>query len=403
MGIKMILIIVLVVNLLLDFYLFVEIKKLKSRAATYTYMTVAGTIILLSLAVVCLPWKFFSGDSLLSIMCLLFVICTLFISKLVVVLISAIGKFTALFVKKTSSCICGLKKTFNIVGVIIGCTILCVMLYGSIVTVRTPVITEVIVESERLPNEFDGLKVVQLSDFHLGSFGDKSSFVSDVVDMVNSTNPDLVLFTGDLVNSLATEAVRFKPQLSGFRTKYGVWSVLGNHDYGDYYEWSSPEAKAENLKALKDFQAECGWNMLNNEHAVIGCDGDSIVLIGVENWGDYPFPKYGKLGDAYSSLKDDKFKILMSHNPVHWRGEVLPNSNIDLMLAGHTHAMQVVINICGFTWSPAELRYEEWGGLYERDNQKLYVNKGLGFVGVPMRIGANPEITLITLKRRFDE
>lgn len=410
MGMTYILLIVLVINLLLDLYIIKEIRKQKSRKILYGYCVVSACLILSLLVVIFVPWTHFKGDGLLAIMYVLFGIATLFISKSVFTLFSVIGKFFAVIAAELVYMCCGdknehkkeslisIKKNFNFIALILCASIFCIMIYGSLVTVRTPKIYDVQIDCERLPKSFDGFKIVQISDFHLGSFCEDSKFVADVVDKINSVNPDVIFFTGDLVNNRADEAMRFSEELSQLKAKHGVWSVLGNHDYGDYYKWNSSDEKAKNLQSLKDFEGVCGWKMLNNSHAVITNEIDSIVLIGVENWGDYPFPKYGKLDDAYTNLNDDVYKILMSHNPVHWRGEVLKKSNIDLMLAGHTHAMQVVLSLFGWEWSPAKLRYEEWGGLYEQDSQKLYVNRGVGFVGMPMRIGVNPEITLITLK-----
>jgi hypothetical protein len=215
---------------------------------------------------------------------------------------------------------------------------------------------------------------------------------------VNALKPDLILFTGDIVNRNTAELKPFVKVLSRLHAKQGVYSILGNHDYGDYEDWSSSKEKAENMQLLKDLQAKMGWTMLNNAHQALTVGSDTIMLIGVENIGDAPFPTYGNLAEAYPNVGDKHFKILMSHNPAHWTSAIKDNENcnIALTLAGHTHAMQIE----AFGVSPAYFRYRTWGGMYNDElNHRLYVNIGIGTVGFPARIGATPEITHFTLKR----
>lgn len=394
MGIMVVLLSIVLINVLLDAYIVKQLKSSKYRGYLKPYCIIAVLSVLLILIAILFPITNFSGEGLLYFMWLAFVFWTIFLPKLVFVVFSLVGKIASLLGCKV------LNYIFNIFGTFLSVTVFCVLIYSAFVTAETPKVKNVTLEYENLPKAFDGFKIVQISDFHLGSFFADSKFVGNVVDEINAQHPDVILFTGDLVNSVMPEAVRFEGDLSRLKAKHGVWSILGNHDYGDYYKWKSIEEKDKNLQALKDLQARCGWRMLNNSHEKLYTENDSIVLIGVENWGDFPFPKYGDLRAAYKELNDTTFKILMSHNPVHWKNEVLNISNIDLMLAGHTHAMQCVIDLFGFRWSPAVLRYEEWGGLYSVGNRNLYVNSGLGYVGVPARIGVNPEITLITLKKK---
>lgn len=247
-----------------------------------------------------------------------------------------------------------------------------------------------------LPSSFRGLRVVQLSDIHSGSFTDKKA-VEQGVATVLSLKPDLILFTGDLVNNKADEMQQYMAVFSRLQAPLGVFSVLGNHDYGDYVEWESKTQKTENLNRLKGVHKELGWNLLLNEHVLIKKGEEQIAVLGVENWSaKVRFPKYGSLKEAYDGTQNVAFKILMSHDPSHWDAEVLTNyKDIDLMLAGHTHGMQFGVELPWFKWSPVQYVYKQWAGLYEHDTQKLYINRGFGFIGYPGRVGILPEITLL--------
>jgi len=252
---------------------------------------------------------------------------------------------------------------------------------------------------KNLPNEFNGFKIVQISDFHLGSFITNKDKVEEIVELVNEQNPDLILFTGDLVNNLATEIEPFIPTLSNLKAKYGMYSILGNHDYGEYVHWNTIEKKNENLAQLIKYEEQIGFKMLLNSSANISFGEASFSLIGVENWGLPPFPQYGNLNKALENVNDNSFKILMSHDPTHWDAEVTEKTNIDLTLSGHTHGAQFGIEIPGWRWSPVNLRYKQWGGIYKNNNQMLSVNTGIGFIGFPGRIGMPPEVGLITLRK----
>lgn len=251
---------------------------------------------------------------------------------------------------------------------------------------------------DNLPPAFKGLKIVQISDIHSGSFTNKRA-VERGVDMVLQEKPDLILFTGDLVNDVATEMHDYTDVFSRLKAPMGVFSTLGNHDYGDYIWWESAEAKRANLERLKQLQADMGWRLLMNEHVALERGGQQIALLGIENWSAKArFPKYGKMSEAHAGTEKYPFKILMSHDPSHWDAEVRPKyPDIDLALAGHTHGMQFGIEIPGIKWSPVQYVYKEWAGLYEHGKQKLYVNRGYGFIGYPGRVGILPEITVIEL------
>lgn len=251
---------------------------------------------------------------------------------------------------------------------------------------------------DNLPASFKGLKIIQISDIHSGSLANREA-VGRGVDMILAEKPDLILFTGDLVNNEAGEMESYQSVFSRLQAPMGVYSTLGNHDYGDYMWWETLELKKANLDRVKQIEREMGWRLLTNEHVVLERGGEQIALIGVENWSAKArFPKYGRMDLAYAGAERYPFKILMSHDPSHWDAEIRPNyPKIDLMLSGHTHGMQYGVEIPGIKWSPVQYVYKEWAGLYEEGRQKLYVNRGYGFIGYPGRFGILPEITVIEL------
>lgn len=266
------------------------------------------------------------------------------------------------------------------------------ILYGSIVGIKRFEIKEVEYHSKQLPKGFDGYRIVQISDIHIGSWQGDDTSIQKMVNLVNAQKADLIVFTGDLVNQRSHELDEFQHILSQLHAPDGVYSILGNHDYGTYYHWKTPQEEKENLASLIAQEKNMGWTLLNNEHVILHHRGDSIALIGVENDGEPPFSQYADLPRA---MKDTEgmFQILLSHNPTHWKRQVLPESDIELMLAGHTHAMQMEL----FGRSLASLKYPEWSGMYYQGERALYVNVGIGYVGLPFRFGAWPEITVLTL------
>ncbi|MEO7767824.1 MAG: metallophosphoesterase [Ferruginibacter sp.] len=253
---------------------------------------------------------------------------------------------------------------------------------------------------DNLPKGFKGLRILHISDIHSGSFMDKKA-VSHGVEEILKENADIILFTGDLVNDKATEMDNYLDVFNRLKAPMGVFSTLGNHDYGDYVKWPSEEgvSKVQNLENLKKVHAHLGWRLLMNEHVVLEKNGDQIALLGIENWSAKAnFPKHGRMDLAHPGTEKYPFKILMSHDPSHWDAEVRTKyTDIDLMLSGHTHGMQFGIEIPGFKWSPVQYVYKEWAGLYEEVKQKLYVNRGFGFIGYPGRVGILAEITVIEL------
>ncbi len=247
-----------------------------------------------------------------------------------------------------------------------------------------------------LPKVFDGYKVVQISDIHSGSFDSKEQVLKGV-QMINDLNPDLILFTGDLVNDRASEIEPFLDVFKQLKAKDGIFSITGNHDYGDYTAWPSSDAKKENFRQLIERHGDMGFKILMNENVKIRKGEDHFNLVGIENWGLPPFPQKGDLNRALHGV-DEKFTLLMSHDPSHWDAEVLKHNNqVDLTLSGHTHGMQFGIEIPGFKWSPVKFKYPRWAGLYQEKDKYLYVNRGFGFIGLPGRVGIWPEITLLEL------
>ena len=251
---------------------------------------------------------------------------------------------------------------------------------------------------DSLPLAFKGLKIVHISDIHSGSFQDKKAVEKGVAKIL-AQKADLILFTGDLVNDRHDEMLEYMDLFATLKAPMGVYSTLGNHDYGDYVSWESEEAKRDNLNKLKAIHGQMGWKLMMNEHVVFNKEGAEIALLGIENWGAKGrFPKYGSMANAHKGAEHYPFKILMSHDPSHWDAEVkVKYSDVDLMLAGHTHGMQFGIENPYFKWSPVQWMYHQWAGLYEDKKQKLYINRGFGFIGYPGRVGILPEITVIEL------
>nr|MBK9653014.1 metallophosphoesterase [Bacteroidota bacterium] len=273
------------------------------------------------------------------------------------------------------------------------------MIYGMVKGAYNYSVRKITLKHDGIPKAFDGFRIVQISDLHTGSFTFEHK-VDRAVDIILAQKPDIIFFTGDLVNEKSIEAEPFIELFGRIKAPHGVFSILGNHDYGDYHRWDSPEAKIANLDRLKAIHAEMGWNLMLDTNHHVEKGGEKIGLVGVQNWSSHmQFPKYGDLGKATNNFVPQGFNILLSHDPSHWTSEVLTKFPfIHLMLAGHTHGMQFGIEIPGFKWSPVQYIYKEWAGLYTAAKQHLYVNRGLGFLGYPGRVGIMPEITVIDLK-----
>ncbi|MBO7419457.1 MAG: metallophosphoesterase [Bacteroidaceae bacterium] len=308
------------------------------------------------------------------------------VPKLIFMLVSLVGKLLHWVIKPIPT------KLFDWAGIALALCMFGIAFYGSFLGIGNIQVKQVSYTSPRLPKGFDGYRIVQISDIHSGSFKNRPGILKKMVEIVNAQQADLIVFTGDLVNQRATEVDQFIETLSQLQAPDGVYSILGNHDYGRYFRWARPNDENLNNEHLEQQQFKMGWKFLKNQHDILHHQGDSIAIIGVENDGKPPFPQYADLPKA-SEGTTGMFRILLSHDPTHWRREVLPTTDIDLMLAGHTHGAQFML----FGWSPASWIYDEWGGMYQDGTQSLYVNVGIGYVGLPFRFGAWPEITVLTL------
>ncbi len=287
----------------------------------------------------------------------------------------------------------------NYIGIGISAILFLFILHGITINKTNFRLRKQIISSSKIPASFRGFKIIQISDLHIGSFHNNIDAVKKIVEITNAEEADLILFTGDMISNYAEEMDEFILELKKLSAKNGKYAILGNHDYSDYVRWKTKKDKQENLLKLKQKTAEIGFVLLNNQSINIEKNKDTIQLIGVENWGLPPFPQHGKLTTAIKGLDKNKFTILMSHDPSHWRAEVLKLPFIDLTLSGHTHAMQFGIEIGSWQFSPIILKYKEWGGLYKSKKQSLYVNRGAGFIGFQGRVGIRPEITLFVFEK----
>ncbi|MDE6770678.1 MAG: metallophosphoesterase [Muribaculaceae bacterium] len=398
-------IIMLLGSVLVDLYITSDIRKSANKPFWWKVYLVSAVLCWLFMAVVlCLPRRSESSD-ILPVMWMLYSIITVYAAKLVYVIFSLIGKVIRSLTKRKSR-----NHPMQWVGTGVAVLVFGAMWWGVGETRHEIVVTHEDITSPKVPLPFNGYKIAQISDIHVGTWGKDTAFISALVDSVNSLHPDLIVFTGDIVNRRTDELVPFIPVLSRLHAPDGVLSILGNHDYGDYVDWKDPQDRIKNNQKLADYQKDMGWDLLNNRKIFVTRGNDSIMVVGVENVGDPPFPTYGDLDlalspspDSLYNQNDHHYKILLTHNPEHWNEYVSHHTNIDLSLAGHTHAMQMMFKLGDWVWSPAKYRYEQWGGMYDRLNEnghltKLYVNIGAGEVGMPSRLfAAYPEITLLTL------
>lgn len=355
----------------------------------YLWLSVVMVAVVIVAAI--LPRRSGSQSILLADMWLIYTYLSVYIPKYLFLIVDCVARIPQLWKRSRL-------KTVSRVGVGVAIVAFVAMWWGALINRYTIDIKDVDVEVADLPDAFDGYRILQFSDFHVGTYGNDTTFVAKAVDTINSLKPDLVVFTGDIVNRESSELIPFINVLSGLYAPDGVIAILGNHDYGDYKDWESADDKREDRRQMISHHKEMGWRLLLNETVMVRRGGDSIAVIGVENIGDPPFKVYGDLKKAYPTTSDKTVKILLSHTPAHWVGDIKDNPahNIALTLSGHTHAMQIEL----FGVSPSALRYPTWGGLYTDSlGRHLYVNIGLGTVGMPMRVGATPELTLLTLRR----
>ena len=317
-----------------------------------------------------------------------------FIPKILFVIIISILYFSNYIFSETESLI-----IVPAIGLVAGFLPFFVIVYAISKAVYKFKVYRVEVSHKDLPESFVDLKIVHISDLHLGSFGYRYGVLERAVNIINELDADLILFTGDLVNNFAWELNGWDDVLSKLSAKKGKYACLGNHDYGDYSNWDSLEAKSENFEEIKDFYKSIDFKLLLNEGVVLSKNDQNIAIVGVENWGVPPFRQDGDLITALNEVEDIPFKILLSHDPSHWDAEVIKYTDIALTLAGHTHGMQAGITLLGKQWSPIKYKYKRWAGLYSLENQHLYVTRGLGWLGFPGRLGMRPEITFIKMKK----
>jgi uncharacterized protein len=407
--------IILLLVVLIDFYFYQSITTVlrdasdsKKQMAKYVYFAVSGLFWLVGIAMLFYPpneWNKFFRNYVAGIAFIIFLV------KLIACLFLLVDDIFRLF-RYLFSLIGNSESDTNDIGIsrlkfLSWCSIFFAavpgigLIYGMVKGGYQYRIHRVKISSKRIPKNFNGFKMAQISDMHVGSFANSNHLV-EAFDLLLKEKPDTIFFTGDMVNNVSEETDGFVPVFQKLKAEHGVYSTLGNHDYGDYVQWDSATAKTANLDRLKGIHAEAGWKLLMNEHVHLQKGEDKIAILGIENWGAHMrFPKYGKMTEAHKGLEKDTFKILLSHDPSHWEAQVLKDyADIDLMLSGHTHGMQFGIEIPALKiqWSPVKYFYKQWAGLYSKGEQKLYVNRGLGFLGYPGRLGIWPEITIFELE-----
>jgi predicted MPP superfamily phosphohydrolase len=338
------------------------------------------------------PSRFF------GVMLIMGIFLMLYMPKLLFNLGQLLGDITTVVASLFRKDAAGIRSGFLVAGAVMG--LLVFMGFGwGMVKGRTHLkISRESIGIAALPESFHGLRVVQLSDIHLAGFYQHPGYIRKVVAQVNQLQADLILFTGDMVHNFAEETDPFVEILKGLHAPLGKFAVLGNHDYGAYYEWKSKEEEEANLERVKQQILACGFDLLLNEHRTVSLNSHSLEIIGVENWGKPPFPQHGDLSRALEGSDPALVRILLSHDPSHWDLQVRGKEDIELTLSGHTHGMQFGIEIGNFKWSPSRWSYKHWAGLYRENGQYLYVNRGLGYTGFPGRVGIRPEITVLTLQ-----
>lgn len=400
--------------MVIDIYALSAIKIFfKNRSVRFLRILAIGFWLISALSIAGLFIYHFSGTSLLSfhqrtiLMAFLFVS---YFSKAIIMVISFLGEIVDgvenLFFKKKRVEIIENKKTdsgmtrgefIKKAAVATAALPFTTLSFGLVNGVHNYRIVFKKIPLPNLPDAFHGIRIGQISDVHSGSFFDKKSVIGGV-ELLGQQKTDLIFFTGDLVNNETKEVDAYVDIFKKVKAPLGVYSTLGNHDYGNYRPWPNQKAKDQNLRDMHLAHELLGWNLLNNENHIVELGGEKLAILGVENWGTGRFPKYGDLAKAHSGTDDAAVKLLLSHDPSHWDAQVMPEFNdIDIMFAGHTHGFQFGIETNNFRWSPSQYLYKQWADLYQKENQYLYVNRGFGFLGFPGRIGIEPEITIFEL------
>lgn len=388
-------IILLVINIIVDIYIARTIKaRIKRRWPLTVHYAVCGvSLALFTTILASMPVASLSDGMFCAFSWVLLTFLALIAPRYLFTLFDLLARIPELF--RHRRC-----RVLSIAGCGVALLSFVMIIWGAFVTRFDIQVKEVDIPVDNLPDAFDGYRIAQISDMHVGTYGSDDSFVRKLVKEINALDADLVVFTGDIVNRHADEIRPFTAALAGVKGRDGQFAILGNHDYADYYYPDDQRARENDRARLINFYSLTSFDLILDDYRTIYRGNDSIIVIGVENIGQPPFPAYGNLDIAYPTLDDDNTKILLSHDPSHWHNDIAGHAdkNIALTLSGHTHAMQTRL----LGWSPAALMHPEWGGLYTDDSGRhsLYVNIGTGTVGTPMRIGATPEITLITLHRK---
>lgn len=410
------LIAMIAVTLMVDCYIFFDMKRrigdkmhpllvpFRQRFLSPPWIYIYATLACLALLITALSLPRRGDATLLPVWWMLYIYITIYAGKLGYVIGSLIGRIPCMWR--------GIRNDTRMwLGLPLCALFVFTMAWGALIGRRHIEVKEVSILSNDLPANFDGYRILHFSDAHVDTWSGDTIFVSQMVDRINSLQPDLIVFSGDIVSRRTSEIYPYINVLKRLNATDGVVSVLGNHDYGDYFDWSSPKLHQADIEEIKSIQTKkLGWNLLCNQSEIISHGGDSIRIAGVENWGEPPFKKYGNLEQAYPKNQRHKneFVILVSHNPMHWHQFVSKSDDIDFTLSGHTHAMQCQFSIGNYRFSPAQWRYPEWSGLYSTHTKsgrlsQLYVNIGCGEVAMPARLGtAFPELTLITLHCNHD-
>lgn len=384
------LIIAIATNGAIDWAIFYRLRRSGHQGLAIAHLVLAIALHVMLIVALAMPHT--SNTSFVMLMWALFIFFAFYVPKYVGLLIS----WPSHLLRKWPR----VARAFHWCGTAVAAVIFGAMWWGALVTPHRIAVEQVTVESPRLPAAFDGYRIVQFSDAHLGTYLNDTTAASAWVDTINALKPDVIMFTGDLVSRITSEAAPFETVLRRLHAPDGVYSILGNHDYDDYAHLSAEERVADH-RALCELETRMGWKLLLNSHDWLVRGTDSLLVVGGENYGEGHFINYCQLDSVSLAAPCDHYTIMLQHNPRQWREQVVRGSKlpVDLMLSGHTHAMQIMLKLGNWRFSPSQWVYNEWGGKYQEGNQTLYVNIGVGMVGVPMRIGATPEITLITLKR----
>ncbi len=316
-----------------------------------------------------------------------------FIPKIIFVIIISILFFSNYVLSEKESLI-----AIPVVGLLAGFLPFFVIIYAIFKALYRFKVHHLHIKTSKLPKTFDKLRIVHISDLHLGSFNFRYHILKRAVHLINEQKPDFIFFTGDLVNNFAWELKGWAEVMGEMKANKGKFAVLGNHDYGDYSSWETPELKKNNFESIQYFYKKIGFELLMNEGSLIKQNKEEIAILGVENWGNPPFKQYGDLKKSMENVQNIPFKILLSHDPTHWDEEVVHHTDISLTLSGHTHGMQAGVRLKNKQWSPIKYKYKHWAGLHKEGDQYLNVNRGLGWLGFPGRLGMRPEITRIDIR-----